>query len=113
MNIQKTTEKYNILDNGCVIIPAGETIIFKIMNVSLKISFSNENKDVTLTRGIDGFELNLYKQNNANFSGTTNLIELGSVNGHKLYFMLNVKATTINPNGEHNKIIFYTWFIDK
>lgn len=112
-NVQKSTEKYEIIDSGCLILPAGEILVFTIMNVTFKIIFKDEDGDAKLTKIGNGFELTLHKQDDANFSGTPEMVKLGSINGRNIYIILNVKATTANPCGGNNKIIFYTWYIDR
>lgn len=122
VNFSKSTEHFDIIDSGSVIIKQEEHLIFKVENMTFDFIFT---KDATIKKEPGKFHLEVDNQNpnklnitlydvDESFFGapTNNMLELGSVNNQPL--LVSFAFQPINKNCEtRHFVLFYTWFLKK
>ena len=120
MEILKSTEKYDVVESGSVIIPSGEYAQFKIESLVFRISFPCSNnpqqrmefdmeKD---SNGVDIMHVKAYNFQNSFFTTPSKMLALANDQGRQLY--LNFSVTSVNSReGHEDKLFFYTWYLEK
>lgn len=116
-----STDRYEILSSGCIIVPSLESLMFEFESLRFKISFltddSNTPKYVSNVEKDDKGELLsilLYGFENSFLLSSNKEIHVSYINKRPLYLKFSV--ISINQNGADNsedKIFYYTWFIQK
>ena len=116
-NVTISTEHYDIISSGSVVLQKGEYLDFQIGNLKFRIEFIDEpitdgiNKEGRITTNIvnsdspDAFlKISFYNQNT--------FLDLATFNGNPLRLKFSVQAIN-NRDGSSDKIFFYTWYLGK
>ncbi len=122
VEFKKSTEHYDIIDSGSIIIKQGEHLLFEIANMTFDFLFA---KDEIVNKVPGKFHMEVDNQNpnklnitlydvNGSFFGapTNNMLELAQINSKPLY--VSFAFQPINKNSEtHHFVFFYTWYLNK
>ena len=120
-DVKISTDRYEILSSGCIIIPSLESLMFEFDGLRFKISFlaadssapkfvSNVDRD---DKG-DFLSIIMYGFENSFLFSSNKEIHVVYFENKPLYLKFSV--ISINKNGTDNsedKIFYYTWFIQK
>lgn len=106
--------EYDVFDNGVVITHANKDIEFKISTLFIKVKFfkDDENTGQSVTPSLlegNCLQLTLTNFENSLGTGLTEPIEIGTINGKKLFFQFIVHSLA---DGE-TKMFSYTWLTKK
>lgn len=121
-SIKVSTEHYNVLASGSVILPAGEYCEFEIENLRFRFSFTEkkeengkEIKSEITGRLVQEEGGNYLSFNVVNYDGLFSTprqpLEVGTLKGKKLLFSFSVAALV--GNEDPYRIVHYTWFTEK
>lgn len=119
---KKSTEHFDIIDSGSIIIKQEEHLIFEIENMIFDFIFA---KEPSIKKEPGKFHLEVDEQNpnklnvilydvDESFFGapTNNMLELGNIKDKPLF--VSFAFQPINKNCEtRHFILFYTWFLKK
>ena len=125
MEVTISTEHYDVIDSGCVIIPGGQILEFKIKDLRFKVSFMDEEQvgDTPLEGRILArtenentadayYGIVFYNLNKAEFSSISDMINPATIENKSLYLKFCIQS--INRKKEQSdKIFFYTWLLSK
>ena len=110
------TGNSDILDSGTVISFRTEPVTFNFTGANLIVRFSFFNDTANATNRIEfrtitaqELEIQLYNFNNPLGTGNTAPLEIGNIDGRVLF--LNFRVYFLQ--GEGNKTIHYTWYLQK
>lgn len=120
--MKKSTSTYDILDCGSVVLPENEYLEFEIGGLRYRFSFSDdldgENKGQTRITGAlvqEGesqfLSLNVINYN-ALFSTPAQPIEMGILNGKKLFVYFSIVSLS-GDDKRKARILYYTWYQTK
>ena len=120
--MKKLTSTYDILDCGSVVLPENEYLEFEIGGLRYRFSFSDdldgENKGQTRITGAlvqEGesqfLSLNVINYN-ALFSTPAQPIEMGILNGKKLFVYFSIVSLS-GDDKRKARILYYTWYQTK
>lgn len=120
MNI--STKKYDIIDSGMVIVPPQEYIEFEHEGLRFRFNFIESTKSDSeqpkpeITGNLDNDEHSQFLSINVNnynglFQTTTNMLEVGKVEGKALSVMFSI--ATVGSGNERIRIFNYTWYKSK
>lgn len=125
MEVKISTQNYDVIDSGCIIVPNGQILEFEFGNLRFKISFIEEdqNGEAPLQGRISArtenegttdayYGIVFYNQNQADFSSMNDLINPATINNKSLYLKFCIQSINRN-NNQSDKILFYTWFLSK
>lgn len=116
-----STEHYDIISSGSVVLQMGEYLEFQVMNLRFRIAFaeSSDEQDGRIQRTIvndgtpDAYMLiTFYNQHKAFFSSVSSLSSVATIEGKHLYLKFSIQAIN-NIDDNSDKIFFYTWYLDK
>ena len=112
-----STEHYDIISSGNVVLQMGEYLEFQIMNLRFRIVFaeSSDEQEGRIQQTVENqgspdayMLITFYNQHKAFFSSVSSLSSVATIDGKHLY----LKAIN-NVNDNSDKIFFYTWYLDK
>ena len=120
--IKVSTQYHVILDSGTIILPANEYCEFEIENLRFRFSFferaeeNDQEKKSEITGALvqegGGSYLSFNIVNfDGPFSTPRRLLEVGTLNGKKLFFSFSVGALVGNDNP--SRMFHYTWYTEK
>lgn len=125
LKVDLSTENYDIISTGSVVLQLGEYLEFEIENLKFRIEFIDEpiidgvTRDGKITTGVVNtapnntyFRIALYNQDSAFFSSTPDFVNVASFNGRPLRLKFSVQPIN-NRDGSSDKIFFYTWYLGK
>lgn len=122
MNISISSNKYEILESGSVIVPEDDYIEFSFGNLRFRFVFSsnqanrdNEESGVTgtikedesgsyLEIGIDGYT--------SIFSSPTDLLKVGQIEEKALYVYFSITPLVVKEK-INKRIMIYSWYKEK
>ena len=119
-----TTSNYEILDTGSIVLPYNEYLEFEIESLKYRISFNeeceSENKDqsritgqIVQEEGGSYFSLKVINYNSL-FSTPIQLLEMGTIDGKKLFLNFSVIPLSGSENNNNKTRVFhYTWYKSK
>ncbi len=114
-DIKISVGDYEIYDSGVVISHENKDILFEVKNLKIKIVFENnpDIKDyeakISLPEDRSCMTLTLINFNNSLGTGLTKPVEIGTINGSRLFLQFIVYRL-----GESDsRMISYTWLIQK
>ncbi len=123
--VNLSTENYDIISTGSVVLQMGEFLEFEIENLKFRIEFIDEpiidgvTRDGKITTGVVNtdpnntyFRIALYNQDSAFFSSTPDFVNVASFDGRPLRLKFSVQPIN-NRDGSSDKIFFYTWYLGK
>ena len=123
--VNLSTENYDIISTGSVVLQLGEYLEFEIENLKFRIEFIDEtpNGDTPLeTKVISGVEncgtnnayyrIAFYNQTSAFFASTANFGQLAIIAGKPLKLKFCIQAINVLEN-KSDKVFFYTWYLGK
>ena len=120
--MKKSTSTYNILESGSVVLPENEYLEFEIEGLRYRFSFSDDqegdNKGQTRVTGAlvqegEGQFLSLNVINyNALFSTPAQPLEMGILNGKKLFVYFSIVTLSGAEKGK-TRVLYYTWYQTK
>lgn len=124
-SVRLSTENYDIIDSGSVVLQMGEHLDFDIENLKFRIEFIDEmpNGNTPLeTKVVSGVEnsgtsdayyrIAFYNQTSAFFASTANFGQLAIIAGKPLKLKFCIQAINVLDN-KSDKIFFYTWYLGK
>lgn len=119
MDIEITTDKFSIVDTGSIITTLDESVEFKISNLRFIFSFTTkENQEPTAFIGKrtdsdnkDYMAVEIINSDKSNFRSICPRVEVASIGGKKLN--LSFAIDTLVGDGGRNKLISYTWYLEK
>ena len=118
-NVTISTEHYDIISSGSVVLQKGEYLDFQIGNLKFRIEFIDEPITDGITTNIvnsdspDAYlKISFYNQNTAFFASVVDFLDLATFNGNPLRLKFSVQAIN-NRDGSSDKIFFYTWYLGK
>lgn len=107
--------EYEIYDSGVVISHENKEILFEVKNLKVKILFVSDpetksyDAKISLTKDRSCMLLTLINFNNSLGTGLTKPVEIGTINGARLFLQFIVYRL-----GESDsRMISYTWMIQK
>lgn len=107
--------EYEVYDSGSVLSHGDKDILFEIKNLKVRIKFANDLENANYDAKISLIEnntcllLTLVNFNNSLGTGLTNPVEIGTINGSRLYLQFVVYRL-----GESDTRMFsYTWLTRK
>ena len=120
-DVKISTDRYEILSSGCIIIPSLESLMFEFEGLRFKISFLAEDSsapkfvsNVDRDDKGDFLSILMYGFENSFLLSSNKEIHVGYLENKPLYLKFSV--ISINKNETDNsedKIFYYTWFIQK
>lgn len=124
MDVKISTEHYDIIDSGSVIIPSGQNIEFKINELRFKIIFPqvvNESEEqqnsieqmVKSDKEGEYLEISIVNLRSAFFATARQLMHLAKLEGRKLFFKFSIVSVNSSENNEEDKVLFYSWYQEK
>lgn len=124
MEIKISTEHYDIIDSGSVIVPSGQNIVYKINGLRFKIIFPqiiNESEEQqnsieqTVKSDEEGefLEISIANLRSAFFATARQLMHLAKLEGRRLFFKFSIVSVNSSENSDEDKILFYTWYQEK
>ena len=125
MNVTISTQNYEVIDSGCIIVPNGQHLEFEFQDLRFKIFFIEEeqNGESPLQGRISArtenagtpdayYGIKFYNQNQADFSSMSDMINPATIKNKSLYLKFCIQSINRN-NNQSDKIFFYTWFLSK
>lgn len=123
MEVKLTTEGFEILSSGSVIVPSNEFVQFEIEGLRFRFSFiqesSEENADVQISKtverdqsGQECLTIMISNLRNAFFGALRHSMDVATLNNRALSVRFSILS--INKNEETNtedKLLFYTWYL--
>ncbi len=120
-----STDNYDIISSGSVVLQMGENLEFKIADLKFRVEFIDEKPegDAPLEGRIDSgvmnkgtdeayYRLAFYNQTSAFFASTSDFAHLAVIDGKPLKLKFSIQS--INPrDNSSDKIFFYTWYLGK
>ncbi len=116
-----STEHYDIISSGNVVLQMGEYLEFQIMNLRFRIVFaeSSDEQEGRIQQTVENqgspdayMLITFYNQHKAFFSSVSSLSSVATIDGKHLYLKFSIQAIN-NVNDNSDKIFFYTWYLDK
>lgn len=120
-SVTVSTEHYDIISSGSVVLQMGEWLEFEVERLRFRIVFAEDDsgQDGRVERSIveEGtpnahMMITFYNQQNAFFSSVPSLVSMATVKGKGLYLKFSVQSIN-NTDKDSDKIFFYTWYLDK
>lgn len=118
-----STSKYEIIENGSVIIPTNDYIQFSFDDLKFRFLFTssvdiseNANLEVigTIKEDDDGKYLEIEVKNfNKLFDSPMHMLHLGKVQGKDLYVDFSIVSLTSNGEDVKDRIMLYSWYKEK
>lgn len=123
--VNLSTENYDIISTGSVVLQLGEYLEFEIADLKFRVEFIDEKPegDAPLEGRIDSGVMNkgtdeayyriaFYNQTSAFFASTSDFAHLAVIDGKPLKLKFSIQS--INPReNSSDKIFFYTWYLGK
>lgn len=117
-----STTTYEVLDTGSILLPAGEYLEFEIEGLRYRVTFSEETEGeqkgqsrvtgaLVTERGNQYLSLNVINFN-ALFSSPSQLLEMGTLGGRKLYLYFSI-VTMYGNDSTKTRVFHYTWYKSK
>lgn len=124
MEVKISTEHYDIIDNGSVIVPSGQGIEFKINGLRFRFIFpqvinDSEERENSIDQIVktdeegDFLEITIANLRSAFFATSRQLMHLAKLEGRRLFFKFSIVSVNTSENNEEDKIMFYTWYQEK
>ena len=123
--VELSTENYDIIDSGSVVLQMGEFLEFQISNLKFRIEFIEEKPDGDkplegrIVTGVENketesayYKIAFYNQASAYFSSTPEFAQLATVDGRPLRLKFSIHSINERENSS-DKIFFYTWYLGK
>ena len=116
-----STENYDIIDSGSVVLHRGECLICEIEDLKFQIRFIDDEdvpngkiqKEIINSGLQEAFmRITFYNQHKAFFSSVSTLVSMATLWDKHLYLKFSIQAINNNDDGS-DKIFFYTWYLDK
>ena len=120
-----STENYEIINTGSVVLQMGEYLEFKISNLKFRVVFINEElHDETPLEGrlvfaVENpntedayYKMAFYNQSNAFLASISDFTHMGTIDGKPLKLKFSIQAINKRENGS-DIIFFYTWYLAK
>lgn len=102
---------FDVIDTGSVTSVAGNDIIFDVADrVKVRLSFTTtDDKKQSMSSNLQDGELTITLQNFNNPLGTefTDAVEIGKLNGRKLFLHIRV----LGMESTSNRVVLYTWYL--
>lgn len=123
MEVKVSTEGYEILSSGSVIVPSNEYIQFNIEEFKFRFLFMQESQDddapVRISKNLEKDEngdsyLSVIISNvhNSFFGSTDNSFQLATMNNRALSVRFSILSINRDrENRTEDKILFYTWYL--
>lgn len=122
MDVKVSTQNYDIIDAGCVIVQIGEYLEFGIGDLKFRFVFVEDvdapNEGHIETRieqpGTPSAYLGIYvhNQKNAFFGSSPNLLNVATIENKALFLKFAIQSIN-ERDGNSDKILFYTWYLTK
>jgi len=109
-SLQIRTSKRDVIASGTVITADNQNLEFQLAHLRFVFSFVSDSGQTRIDPGAaSGTTLNLtlYNFNNSIGSGTTSPVEIGTLNGRKLWLSFMVYAIS----AESSKTVHYTFML--
>lgn len=121
--ISVSTNSYEVLQSGTVIVPPGEHVHFEIEGLQFRFTFSErKSSDNSKNTGITGSLIQLDDKNclvidvinyEELFATPKDIIEVGTLKGKKLYVRFSVVTLGKDDESDRSRIFYYTWYLAK
>lgn len=123
MEVKVSTEGYEILSSGSVIVPSNEYIQFNIEEFKFRFLFMQESQDddapIRISKNLEQDEngdsyLSVIISNvrNSFFGSTDNSFQLATMNNRALSVRFSILSINRDrENRTEDKILFYTWYL--
>lgn len=117
-----STNKYDILESGSVIVPVNEYVEFDIEGLRYRFLFINDNTEDS--KGVASISGSLTKDDQGDyfaievknykglFYSPSDLIKVGELGGKDLYVYFSI-VTVSDDNNAVLRVFHYTWYILK
>lgn len=123
--VNLSTENYDIISTGSVVLQMGEFLEFQIANLKFRIEFIEEKPDGDkplegrIVTGVENketedayYKIVFYNQASAYFSSTPEFAQLATIDGRPLRFKFSIHSINEREDSS-DKIFFYTWYLGK
>lgn len=121
MDIKISTEGYDIIDSGSVIIPSNDYVEFSIENLRFRFNMVQNSSNVengVIQTNVESDDIGqcliitLVNFSSSFFAAPKNALHLAKVNNRDLF--LRFSLTSINVTEEAaDGLLFYTWMLSK
>jgi hypothetical protein len=120
MPIKITTDKYDVISNGVLIIPNKAPTTMQVSGLKFVFRFENDSSrgnDIDAhphknDQGeIDYFEIVVYNSDTSSITSYDSPLEVASINDKDLGLMFSLM--TLSGDTYKHKILFYTWLLKK
>lgn len=123
--VKLSTENYDIIDSGSVVLQMGEYLEFQIENLKFRVKFADEKTDGDkplegrVESGVENngtedayYKIVFYNQTTAFFASTSAFAQLATINGKPLKLKFSIQSINGREDSS-DKIFFYTWYLGK
>lgn len=120
-----STENYDIINSGSVVVQMGEYIEFRITNLKFRVMFIDEEPkgdtqlEGRIVSGVENkdsedafFKIVFYNQSTAFFASTSDFTQLATIDGKPLKLKFSIQSINRREYSS-DKIFFYTWYLGK
>ncbi|MCM1140954.1 MAG: hypothetical protein NC453_20480 [Muribaculum sp.] len=119
MDIKVSTEKYEVINSGSVIVSLNDVLDFRISNLIFRFSFKSvEGLEPSVKIGKakdsdnkDYMAIEIINAGKEGFKSNCPPVEVASFDGKKLY--LAFALDTLVGHDGNSKLLYYTWFLEK
>ncbi len=120
MPVKITTDKYDVVSNGVLIIPNKAPTTMQVSGLNFVFRFendSNRGNDIDAhphkdeQGGIDYFEIIVYNSDTSSITSYDSPLDVASINDKDLGLMFSLM--TLSGDTYKHKILFYTWLLKK
>lgn len=122
LDVKVSTERYDIISCGSVIVPKDDYVEFEIKRLRFRVIFTNEKvEDGQRTSGMrygteedDNGQLmviTFFNTESSLFLGQSKLLRLATIENKPLFFQFSISS--VGEKSNQTKILFYTWYLQK
>ena len=121
MDVKLSTEGYEILSSGSIIVPSNEDVQFEIKKLRFRFTFiqnAHKDDDVQIERMVDSDEkgeflaIIIKNMNNSFFASTKQSVKVATLERRPLYVRFSILSINREEeNKAEDKILFYTWYL--
>lgn len=129
MKMKIQTTNFDIVSNGCVIVPYGEYVQFDIEGLSFRLMFESNTENLSAhikhviekdSKGAPYMALHAYNFKGSLLNTITNSIELAKLEDRSLSLRLSISSVNKREeevNGtrtsKEDMMVYYTWYLRK
>ena len=125
MDVTLSTEGYEILSSGSIIVPSNEYVQFEINGLRFRFSFVQEsdedNAEVKISKNVETGQsgkicLTVLVSNvrNSFFGSIRQSMQVATIDGRSLSVRFSLLSINIDEESKtEDRLLFYTWYLSK